>query len=176
VVQAYAIGPLLGISSFGLYKFVRIARNTITLQIAVVSNIIAGTLFTMMLVVQMALRFPMLDYIGKTGDESVRKLVDWIWNVDLGLDLSWDLFIGLGTFFFAMNMLNHPKLGKILGWTGMVIAAAMLGFNIHTFPDPPGEVGLLDLGPLVGIWYLIVTVQVLRSFKWAKMLLFENKG
>jgi len=176
VMLIFAIGPLLSISSVGLYKFIQLHRKTVSLQIAVVSNIIAGTLFCVMLVVQMALRFPMLDHIERTGDESVREIVNWIWNVDLGLDLSWDLYIALGTFFFALNMLRHPKLGKIVGGIGILVTVAMLGFNIYTFPDPPADAGLFDLGPFVGLWYLLVTIHVLRSFKWAKNLLFESEN
>ena len=174
VILIFAVGPLLSISSVGLYKFIQLHRKTVSLQIAMVSNIIAGTLFCVMLVVQMALRFPMLDRIERTGDESVREIVNWIWNVDLGLDLSWDLYIALGTFFFALNMLRHPKLGKIVGGIGILVTVAMLGFNIYTFPDPPADAGLFDLGPFVGLWYLLVTILVLRSFKWAKNLLSNN--
>ncbi len=176
VILIFAVGPLLSISSVGLYKFVQLHRKTVSLQIAVVSNIVAGTLFCVMLVVQMALRLPMLDHIERTGDESVREIVKWIWNVDLGLDLSWDLYIALGTFFFALNMLRHPKLGKVVGGIGILVTVAMLGFNICTFPDPPAEAGLLDLGPFVGLWYLVVTILVLRSFKWAKNILSENES
>lgn len=176
VVLVFAIGPLLSISSVGLYKFIQLHRKTVTLQIAVTANIIAGTLFCLMLVVQMALRYPMLDHIERTGDESVREIVKWAWNVDLGLDLSWDLYIALGTFFFALNMLGHPKLGKIVGGVGMLVTVAMIGFNIYTFPDPPADAGLFDLGPFVGLWYLLVTVLVLRSFSWAeKLLSMEDK-
>ena len=171
VILIFAVGPLLSISSVGLYKFIQLHRKTVSLQIAMVSNIIAGTLFCVMLVVQMALRFPMLDHIERTGDESVREIVNWIWNVDLGLDLSWDLYIALGTFFFALNMLRHPKLGKVIGGIGILVTVAMLGFNIYTFPDPPADAGLFDLGPFVGLWYLLVTILVLRSYNWAKKLL-----
>jgi len=176
VILAFAIGPLLTVTSVGLYKFVRIHGETVSLQIALGSNIIAGTLFGVMLVVQLALRFPMLAHIERTGDDSVREIVNWVWNVDLGLDLSWDLYIAIGTFLFALNMLRHPKLGRIFAGLGMLVAVAMLGFNIHTFPDPPAEAGLFDLGPFVALWYLVVTIQVLRSFKWARNLLANGES
>jgi hypothetical protein len=31
-----------------------------------------------------------------------------------------------------------------------------------------GEAGLVDAGPLVGVWYLAVTIQVLRSLGWLR--------
>ncbi len=30
------------------------------------------------------------------------------------------------------------------------------------------EVGLIDLGPFVGLWYLVVTVQIFRSLRWVE--------
>lgn len=35
------------------------------------------------------------------------------------------------------------------------------------FPTPPASSGSIDLGPLSGLWYTAVTVQVIRSLGWA---------
>jgi hypothetical protein len=39
--------------------------------------------------------------------------------------------------------------------------AAMLG--------PPANAGLVDIGPLVGLWFLAATVQAWRSLGWARL-------
>jgi len=44
-----AFGPLLGIACMGLYHFMAPVRKTVSLQIAVVSNVIAGSFLTMLL-------------------------------------------------------------------------------------------------------------------------------
>jgi hypothetical protein len=88
--------------------------------------------------------------------------------VQLGLDVSWDVFIAIGTLLFAVNMLNHPRFGKILGSIGALLAILLLGFNLYSFPIPPANVNLIDFGPFVGLWYLVVSVQMLRSLTWAK--------
>jgi hypothetical protein len=41
-----------------------------------------------------------------------------------------------------------------------------LGFNAYTFPDPPKDAGLIDPGPVTGLWYLWAVINVARSFKW----------
>ena len=65
-------------------------------------------------------------------------------------------------------MLEHPRFGRIFGWTGMTTAVLLLAFNLYTFPMPPANSELIDLGPLVGLWYLVVSLQALRSLKWAR--------
>lgn len=50
--------------------------------------------------------------------------------------------------------------------TEALIAAALFVFNFATFPEPPARAGLVDEGQLVGLTYLAVTIQVLRSLGW----------
>lgn len=170
VVLAAAFGPALAVASMGLYQFVKFHKDSVSAQIAVVSNILAGALVTAMLIVQLALRMGMERHFNEQGtDEAVRKIVHWIWFVDLGLDVSFDVFIGLGTLLFALNMLKHPRFGLLVGWVGIFIAAVMvLGFNFYSFPDPPKEVGLLDPGPFTGLWYLWVVILMACSWEWVE--------
>ena len=63
-------------------------------------------------------------------------------------------------------MFGHPRLGKILSISGILIAFALLVLNIYSFPIPPAESGSIDLGPLTALWYLAVTIQIARSMKW----------
>jgi hypothetical protein len=47
------------------------------------------------------------------------------------------------------------------------IAVALLALNLAAFPENPGDAGLIDVGPLVGLWYLGVTVCMAQSLHWA---------
>lgn len=155
-------GPLLSLASAGLYVFLRLHRKTITAFIGVISNIIAGVLITTMLLIQQAIRYSKPD--------SIENTLNWIWRsinqVHLGLDVSWDAYIFIGTLCFAFSMFSHPKLGKLFSIAGVIISVTMILFNVLTFPIPPGDAGLFDLGPLVGLWYLIVTIKILLSYSW----------
>lgn len=158
---AASFGPLLSLSSYGLYRLLALNRKSASLQVAVVSNAIAGALVTAMLMVQLAVR--------AGGRASVD---DFLWTkfrrVDLGLDVAWDVYIVLGTFLFAWNMLRHPRFGRIFGGIGALLAVGLAVLNLATFPTPPANAGLFDLGPLVALWYAAVSVQLLRSRPWAE--------
>jgi hypothetical protein len=55
--------------------------------------------------------------------------------------------------------------------TGLVIAVVLFALNMYAFPNPPDTRGLIDAGPLVGAWYLAVSIQTLRSIPWARSVL-----
>jgi len=150
---AAAFGLLLIAASVGVYHFIAAHRVTLSLQLGVLLNIIAGALVTSMLFVQMAVR--------AGGD-----VVDAVGRVQLGLDAAWDAFIGCGTALIAANLARHPRFGRIFAWSGIAIGLALIAVNLATFPTPPREAGLVDLGPLVGLWYFAVSFQVGRSLHW----------
>jgi len=162
-----AWGPLLGLSAVGLYYFISLHNRTVSSQIAVVSQIIAGVLVTLMLLVQYAIR----SAKPLTIDAAVWDTIN---HVQLGIDVAWDLFIFLSTLLFAINMYNHPRLGKVLSISGVVIGILMITFNILTFPTPPAEAESFDMGPLVGLWGLAVTINILIRYKWIEAKLNET--
>jgi hypothetical protein len=45
-----------------------------------------------------------------------------------------------------------------MGLSGVLIAVALLVLNVWTFPIPPANKNLIDLGPVLGLWYLAVTI------------------
>ncbi len=178
VACAAAFGPLLSLASVGLYHLLKLHQKTVTAQIAAGANIIAGSIVNMMLVVQLAISMSMRDYVDKAADAVTKSTLELIWKavdkVQLGLDVSWDIFISVGTLLFALNMLNHPRFGKILGGVGALLAILLLGFNLYSFPIPPANANLIDFGPFVGLWYLVVSIQTLRSLTWVTNTL-ENQ-
>src|SRR5512142_887284 len=54
VFFAASFGPLFSLASYGLYRLLVLNRNSVSLQIAPVSNAIAGALVTAMLLVQLS--------------------------------------------------------------------------------------------------------------------------
>jgi hypothetical protein len=80
--------------------------------------------------------------------------------------VAFDVFIGLGTFLFGLNMLRNPRFGRIIGGVGMTIAAGMIiGANLYYFPDPPRQHGFPEIGIFTGLWYLAVVVMLIRSLR-----------
>ena len=149
-------GPLVACASVGLYRVLAWRGATIAEFLAAVANVAAGALVVAMLLVQIALDDAEEQAPGL--DPSTERVFD---HVHFGLDLAWDTFICLGTALFGLAMLRRPGFGLVVGGAGMVIGIAVYVVNFATFPDPPSE-NAVDLGPLIGLWYAVVSVLLLR--------------
>ena len=173
LVLACAFGFLFMIASVGLYNFISLNKKSVSLQLGVLFNIIASAVVTTMFTIQMAL----FHTVRNTNVDITKEMKNYIFlfpnTIQLGLDVVWDIFVGVGTVLLAINMFKHPRLGKIFSITGIIIALALLVLNITTFPVPPAESGSIDLGPLAALWYLAVTIRIAMSFKWVDEKLFQ---
>jgi len=170
LVLACLFGFLFMIASIGLYYFISLNNKSVSLQLGVLFNIIACAVIVMMLTIQLALFQTKLNSVIEATKEMKNYIFQFSNTIQLGLDVVWDIFIGTGTVLFAINMFKHPRLGKIFSVTGIIIALALLVLNIYSFPVPPAESGSTDLGPLVALWYLAVTIKIAMSMKWVKGL------
>lgn len=155
--------PLLWIISFmGLYHFLRIYRRTVTLEIAYIFGIIGGALVLTLLVVQQANFIWHEEALATLGNEESDGLIKAAFRganrVQAGMDVAFDIFITLSWILFGFNIANHPKFNKVLGWSGSLIATALLVLNMITFPTAPAESGLFDLGPFLGLWAFIFNI------------------
>jgi hypothetical protein len=109
-----------------------------------------------------------------------QETLRWVWrglnSVHLGLDISFDIFLMLGVILLGVAMWDHCRFGKWFAIPGILLAGTALLLNLYAFPIPPGseEGTFVDLGPMIGLWGLAVSVQMLRSFKWAKNKLKLN--
>jgi hypothetical protein len=153
-VTAYAVALAFGfafgiaVSSIGIYHILGGAAGPRLGLIAAVANVTATALLLAMLLVQMSVKA-----VVPQSDAALKA----IW---LGLDVAWDLYIGAGTILFALCMFGRRGLGAWLAIPGLLVGALLLAFNIATFPTPPANAGLVDVGPLVGLWYLVVYVRL----------------
>ena len=155
---AACFGPALGVASCGLRRLLDLETSRVSSALGSLLNALAGGLFSAMALVQMAVGY-------SAGGQKVSAQISAIW---LGLDVAWDAYIGLGTICFALAMLRHPRFGRVFAFSGLAIAAGLLALNFYTFPTPPASAGLVDLGPAVGLWYLVVTIQMWRCLSWAR--------
>jgi hypothetical protein len=166
LLLTFLFGILFMLASIGLYHFISSFKKTTVVQTALLFNIIGCTVVVMMFTIQLAL-FSKAKYISGDASNDLIKYIFSLTNlVQLSLDVVWDMFISLGTILFAFSMFKHPKLGMIIGSIGILSGAALLFNNIYTFPIPPAEADSIDFGPLVAMWYLAVTVMMIKSFKW----------
>jgi len=160
IILASVFGPLLAAASLGLYHVLAESGNPVILQLAAMFNILGAATFTMMLLVQLAIGYQ-IQSLGEEA-QNLTALRTSLVGVQLGLDVAWDIFISLGTLLFAISMFGDARFGWILGMAGVLIAVGLLILNLWTFPTPPAAKNLVDLGPLVGLWYLVVTIMMIR--------------
>jgi hypothetical protein len=137
------------VASLGLYLgVVRDVAPRMGL-VAAAANAMAAVELTAMLLVQLAV---------KSVESRPAPAFTAIW---LGLDVAWDVFGGAGTVLFGLALFRHPRFRPVTAAGGVLLGALLLVLNIGTFPKPPAEAGLFDIGPYVGLWYIVLSVRVL---------------
>lgn len=176
----FSLGLLTIITMIGLYHVLKAHRMCVPLQLGTVFTIVGGAIMNVMAVVQNSIYASMQKYFTETSDDVARDSIRRVWrglnSVHLGLDVSCDIFILSGIVLTSTAMLSHPRFGRMFGATGIVLAAVTLAVNLYAFPNPPGSASGtgVDLGPLIGLWTLIVSVQMLRSLSWIEQIRPES--
>jgi hypothetical protein len=153
-IAASLFGPLIAAASVALYLLLAAERATLAGQLAAIANVAAGALVTAMLLVQIA--------VADVEAGLSTAMNEAFEHVEFGLDLSWDVFLIVGTILFSCAMLADPRFGRRFALPGLLLAVGLYVLNFATFPTPPASEGLVDLGPFVGVWYAAVSVQALR--------------
>jgi len=163
----FSVGVFGVVSVGALYHLMKKHKNGVVLQMAVLLSIVTFAFFTLMAVIQEttgAFRQESL-LINQSGED-----VNLIWaavdTVQLGIDITFDIFYALTFILYGILMFNHPRFGKLFSISAIILFSSGLFFNLFTFPHPPASKGLFDIGPITGIWALVVIIQSLRSLKW----------
>ncbi len=162
LVLAFSMGPLLSVAFIGFYHFLRAHRNSVALQTATVFGVIAGTLVNLMLVVQQSLFIGLPSATRATMGPAWAGL-NWI---QLGIDVSWDIYGSVAIVLLGTVLWKHPRFGVVLGGITIFAGLLLLVLNLWTFPAPPADSGLFDVGPFVAVWFLVLSVRMMFSVKW----------
>ena len=151
-----------------LYHYFRRRQESALNQAAVIFGIAAPVLVSAMLCAQMSI-VSYMDRFYRPLDEVTRLAQINIWravdSVQLGLDVAWDMFILPTVILFSIGIMKHPAFGRIFGGIGVVFGVVGLVLNIGTFPIPPINVGLPDIGPFVVTWYVILFALLIRAHR-----------
>lgn len=169
VFLAAFFGPLLIVAFVGLYHLLLIPVKKVSSLLGAVFSVAGALAVSLMLLVQLSVRMGAREYMENAGVAIIEK-IQWISRVvdqvQLGLDVSWDVFISLGTILFGLAMFRHPRFGKLMGIAGILIGFLLLFSNLIAFPHPPDAAGYFDFGPVMGLWYVVVAILSLRSLRW----------
>lgn len=80
--------------------------------------------------------------------------------IDLGLDVAWDFLMGTAMICWGVAMRRRGAFGPWWGVPLAVLGAALIVLNAASFPWPPGSHGLVDLGPLAGLFFAGMAVRL----------------
>ena len=147
--------PILSIVySYALYDFVAAERESAANRLGFVFAVTAFTTVLAMLVVQLAVGAGVAEITSGLDAETARALRRGLRLIDLGLDVAWDMLIGVALVFSGLAIRKRSGLGP--GWAipSVALGVALVGLNAATFPWPPGGRGLVDIGPGIGIFVL----------------------
>jgi len=160
LILAFAIGPVAIFGVLEIYRELAATPLATQVRLGTVFLIIAFALLNLMLVVQQSIFIPYQEAMAATTDDAVRESMRHVFRgvnqVQLGIDVSFDIFYSLGLILVSIALTRTTRFGKFLGIFGVLTAGALLILNMATFPMPPSEAGLVDLGPLTGVWWLVL--------------------
>ncbi len=153
--------PVLGImASYALYSFIAAERESVANTLGLIFFIVAFTTLLSMLVVQLAVTSRIGDIASKLNGETAMALRRGLRMIDLGLDVAWDILGGIGLVCWGQAISKRRGFGRGWGIPAAVFGIALIVLNAATFPIPPGNGGLVDVGPLVGLFMLVLFVRL----------------
>lgn len=167
-----AFGPLLCLAILGLDRYLIAEASPVAIHAGALLMIAGGAINTVMAAMQGALRIYMADIPHGEGTAEAAR-AGWQMAMhagnalQLGADMAWDVFMLAGLAIWGWALLRHPRFGPWFGWSALAIGAGGLTLNAWTFPTPPAAAGLVDGGPLVGLWFAAVTIRLIRQWRLA---------
>jgi hypothetical protein len=167
----FAIGPAAIFGVWMIRDRLEKEGKSLPVRIGAIFLTIAFSMFTLMIIVQQTVRLQYLQMAADAANPALKDSLGQIYSVvDLvqqGIDVSFDIFYCIGLVLLAVAMYRRPDFGRFLGVLGMASGASLLVFNLWTYPYIPADSGLVDLGPVTGLWWILVFIQIIRS-DWRK--------
>jgi hypothetical protein len=153
--------PILSIIySYGLYSFVAAERDSTANRLAYVFAVTAFTIVLAMIVVQLAVDAGMAEITKGLDEPTSKALRRGLRMIDLGLDVAWDMLIGTALIFSGLAIRERSGLGLAWAIPSVVLGTALIVLNASTFPWPPRDRGLIDIGPFIGVFVMALAARL----------------
>lgn len=170
VILCMAFGPLIVAGAPGMATFLKRGGQSLLIDVAARFAVIAGAFHLAMTCVQTTTLIMMRERIAAADEaakDGLRQILNGVFTVQLGLCFCWDLFIALATLLFSVAMVRRAGGLRLLGLLGLLIGTTFLGMKLWTYPIPPAEAGLFDLGPGMGAWYMLFSLLIVLTCRKA---------
>ena len=151
----FLTGASLSLSAFAFLQATRHRQQQVLRTVGLWAIMISGFFMHAMAVIQDGNFTTMGRRIAAAEDAAVlqsERAVLWgVNNVQLSLDICFDIWITIGGFFLASSLLLQPG-RRWLGVLGLASAGFAFGMNVWMYPEPPVEAGGVDGGPYLATW------------------------
>jgi hypothetical protein len=171
-----ALGVLGVLGSLELGRRLDPDSKTLRARAGTTFGVCAFAIFVVVMVIQFGARMLWREHLvrdlaeGLPEQEKILKLAfQGVNAVQATMDVAFDIFYCLAVILFSSLMVRDKAFGRWIGSFGLLAGGGLLLLNLLTFPLPPAMAGLFDLGPLTGIWWVIVIVLWIRSDRAEKM-------
>ncbi len=167
--QLGTTGTLLAISAFpilwiicsyALYDFIAAGSDSAANRLSAIFAFAAFAMLVAMIVAQLAVRAQVPEITRELDEVTARAIRRGLRMIDLGLDVGWDLLIGTALIFWGFAIRRRSGLGLGWGAPATVFGVALIGLNAATFPIPPVNHGLFDIGPFIAVYMLALSVRL----------------
>jgi hypothetical protein len=135
-----------------LYDFVAAERDSAANRLGFLCAVIGFATVLAMVIVQMAVNASIGEIAKGLDPTHATALRRGLRMVDHGLDVAWDMWIGMGLVLSGFALRHRSGLGPGWAWPSVALGVALIGLNAAAFPDPPTDAGLVDVGPLIGLF------------------------
>ena len=170
IILILAISPVAIVGVVAIGNELLEHRKSFEAQLGKYFGILAFGIFEIMLCVQLGTRAYFKEHmLGEAQQEVSQEVAKAIYqgvnSVQFTIDIAFDVFYCLLIVLYSYEMFRNKNYGKPIGVFGVLVGLGLLGFNIWTFPYPPAEAGLIDLGPVTAIWWIWAIIGTTRQEK-----------
>lgn len=154
--------PLLGIVfGYGLYSFVAEENDGTANRLAFVFAAAAFTTLLAMLLVQVAVNTGIGEMAKGLDAATTKALRRGLRLIDFGLDVAWDFLIGTAMVLWGWALGRRRGFGPGWGALSALFGVALIALNAATFPWPPGDRGLIDIGPAIAMFFVAIAARLI---------------
>lgn len=114
-----------------------------------------------MLTAQLAVGAGIGEVTRGLDPETAKALRRGLRLIDMGLDVAWDFLMGTAMVFWGAAMCGRSRFGLAWGVPTVALGVAAIGLNAATFPWPPGDHGLFDVGPVIAPFLAALGVRLI---------------
>jgi hypothetical protein len=156
-----SVWPILSIVyCHGLANYIAVERDGTANRLAFLFAVAGFTIVLAMIVVQLAVNGAIGEITAGLDPSTTRAIRRGLRMIDLGLDVAWDMLIGTALVFLGVAMGRRGGLGPAWAIPSAILGIALIALNAATFPWPPGDHGLVDIGPFVGIFVMALAARL----------------